>query len=220
MMKPLFFSIFTTMMIFSSIPLMAADKKEEKPQQVAEAEKVDKLAEEKSSEKTAEKPIGYYAPDFCDFEITFPEKPISTKRCPQNIAKCYQIVNYTYVYDLSTTVEVSANCVPSTPASYKKYSESVMKAALTGMAQRVGLSSFNIDSREKENAGAPIRQSSLIGTGSYGRQSRIYNAQLWIGQNSIMTIEAKLTGKTHAQADAAFGNILSSLAIKDVPSKD
>ncbi len=58
------------------------------------------------------------------------------------------------------------------------------------------------------------RIGTLLGTGTYGKQGRIYNAQIWVGQNSVMTIEAKLAGPTHHEADAVFTEILKSVKKK------
>ncbi|HPF79282.1 MAG TPA: hypothetical protein PLF01_08350, partial [Alphaproteobacteria bacterium] len=119
------------------------------------------------------------------------------------------------VYDLTTTVEVSVTCVPSSPANYDRYNENVIRAALKGMVERAELKEYNINTKEDGD----IRQGFLIGTGNYGRQTRIYNAQLWIGQNSVFTVEAKLTGRSHQEADTAFGDILNTIKRKTLPAE-
>jgi hypothetical protein len=171
----------------------------------AKDKKLDEILEE-----NAPSAAGYYAPDFCDFEITFPEKPHTARRCPQGTNKCYEIQGYTFVYDLQTTIDVTANCAPSTPANYTRYNEDVIKSVLTGMVKRADIQSFEINTRELETA----RQGSLLGTGTYGKQERIYNAQIWVGQNSVLTIEAKLVGQSHEKADETFADILASIGVK------
>jgi len=78
------------------------------------------------------------------------------------------------------------------------------------MVERAQIEQFDINTRDTQNS----RQGSLIGSGAYGRQSRIYNAQLWVGLNSVMTVEAKLTGKNHGRADDAFSKIIGSIQEK------
>ena len=175
------------------------DKKTEK-----EAEIKDKIKE------------GLYAPDFCDFSVTFPEKPFSSRKCPQgqsrNSGQCFDKVTYTMVYDLATTVDITVSCIPSTPDKYDRYSERVIKTALRGMINRTNISDPTINVRTLEEQ--QVRQGSVIGAGVGGRQSKIYNAQLWVGQNSVFTIEAQLIGPSHHEADAVFGDILGSIQKK------
>lgn len=195
-----------------SLPAYAEDKKEAAETETAEEVKTTEEAKEteEPEEEEEEDPTTRYAPDICDFEITFPDEPYTSKRCPQGVGKCYELTGYTMVYDLSTTVDVSVTCVPSTPANYQRYNERVIKAALNGMVGRAGITDFSINTQETENT----RQGSLIGTGNYGKQKRIYNAQLWIGQNSVFTMEAKLIGRKHHEADTVFSEILKSIKKK------
>ena len=157
-------------------------------------------------------PAGYYSPEFCDFEITFPEKPYTSKRCPSGTGQeCYNIHGFMMVYDLTTTVDVTANCAPSTPENYNRYNEAVVKAALNGMVSRANIKNFTISTQNVEET----RQGSLLGTGTHGKQDTIYNAQLWVGQNSILTVEAKLIGADHDKADKVFSYILKSMRLRD-----
>lgn len=167
--------------------------------------------EETSEEKKTEAPVnpGLFAPDFCDFEITFPEKPAIAKKCIPD-SGCYDVYSYTMVYDLQTTVDISASCNPSTPAAYKRYNESVMKAALSGMVESKNLTSHETRFQESEN----VKSGSLTGIGTSGQREKIYSAQLWVGPNSIFTIQAELIGEAHDKADASFRDILQSIKTK------
>ena len=179
----------------------------------AEEITIDEIVEETAEEtEEVEDTSVRYAPKTCDFEITFPEEPYLSKRCPPNVKKCYQITGYTMVYDMATTVDFSVTCVPSKPVNYDRYNDRAIKAVLDSMVKRAEVSEYSIDTQESNG----YRQGSLIGTGKYGRQNRIYNAQLWVGQNSVMTIEAKLTGPSHPKADEVFSEILSSIQKKKV----
>lgn len=148
-----------------------------------------------------------YAPKECDFEITFPEAPHTAKRCPNGPKSCTTLTSYTMVYDVTATIEVSMTCVASTPAKYKDYSEKVIRMALNGMVKRGNVTDHEINATQEEN----YRMGSLLGTATRGKQNSIYNAQILVGQNSIMTVESKLIGPAHEKADKVFADILSSI---------
>ena len=201
----IFLTFMLTLFLFSPVTWAETEKEAEELQKILDE------AAKKAQQQKLEDEKNRYAPDFCDFEITFPEQPYTAKRCPEGVGKCYDLTSYTMVYDLTTTVDVSVTCVPSSPANYKRYSERVIKAALNGMVRRVGVDQFNINTREEEN----MRQGSLIGAGKQGRQNKIYNAQLWVGQNSVFTVEAQLVGSSHREADTVFSDILKSMKVKE-----
>ncbi len=114
------------------------------------------------------------------------------------------------VYDLRTSVEVSVTCVPSDQRKFERYSERVMRAALQGMQKRAEIDTYDIGYTEQETH----KHASLNGTGGSGRQSKIYSAQLWSGPNSVFTVEAKLNGPSHHEADAAYADILKTVHLK------
>lgn len=187
------------------MPAYAQDEMAEKELQ----EILDETAQEKQKERADQ---FIYAPESCDFEITFPSEPLTAKRCPRGPRdQCFDVSSYTMVYELATTLDVSVTCIKSSPTAYKKYSEPVIRTALEGMIDGADIEEFRINTQEIED----VRQGSLIGSGAYNNQSRIYNAQLWVGQNSILTLEAKLIGVKSDQADAEFTQILKSLRKKD-----
>ncbi len=171
----------------------ANEVKEEKPEEAA---------------KPPENPA-HFAPDFCDFEITFPEKPMIAKKCLPD-GKCFDLYSYTMVYDLETAVDISVSCNPSTPKDYARYNESVMKAALGGMINNRNLNDHEMQFHQYETT----KSASLTGTGVTGTRNKIYNAQLWIGPNSVFTIQAELIGGAHVVADKSFGDILASIKQK------
>ena len=177
----------------------------------AKQEKPDQQKVEKPKIEDKENPARF-APDFCDFEITFPEAPFNSKKCFEG-ADCYDLQSYTMVYDLSTTVDVSVTCNPSTPEAYKRYNEQVMKAALTGMIDDRQLNEHNMAFRQFDKT----KNASLSGTGITGTQEKIYVGQLWIGSNSVFTVQAELVGGEHPVADKSFRDILAS--IKEKPGK-
>ncbi len=190
-----FFLTFTT-------PVLAAeDKKEETPA-------IEKPAD--APKEPAQDNPGRFAPDFCDFELTFPEAPMQAQRCVPT-GECYTVYSYTVVYDLQTTIDISVNCTPSTPANFKRYTQGVMKAALAGMIEERNLDTHDISFKED----AKTKSAALTGTGKTGTQDKIYTGQLWVGQNSVLTVQAELIGSAHEMADSSFGDILQSLTMKE-----
>ena len=184
----------------------------EKPQEADKSDKADEKSD-KTDEKEAKKddvPAGRFGPDFCDFELTFPEAPMQTQRCMPS-GDCYSLYSYTMVYDLQTTVDISVNCTPSTPANFKRYTQGVMKAALAGMVEERNLTSYDITYKED----GKYKNAALSGTGKTGAQDKIYTGQLWVGQNSVLTVQAELIGAEHKDADESFGKILQSLKFKE-----
>lgn len=179
------------------------------PVYAAEEKKEESSVETVAPAEPAVNP-GRYAPDFCDFEITFPESPMKAMKCLPDGDQCYELYTYTMVYDLQTTVDVSVTCNPSTPANYSRYNEPVMKAALAGMISQRNLDAHSVQFIQEKN----YRSGSLTGTGTTGRQDKIYSAQMWIGQNSIFTVQAELIGSSHETADKVFSNILKSIQVK------
>lgn len=163
--------------------------------------------------ENAPPPTGYYAPEFCDFEITFPEKPVTSRRCVQQSGECYQIMGFVFVYDMQTTVEVTAQCRPSKPENYNQYNEAVINTVLKSMVKRADIEQYDLNTQELEDQ--KVRQGSLLGTGTYNNQEKIYNAQIWVGENSILTIEGKMIGKNNQEADEAFADILASIGVKN-----
>ena len=153
-----------------------------------------------------------YAPENCDFEMVFPSEPHQETRCTKSIPpNCSTLTSFTMVYDVTTTVEVSVTCASSSPEKYASFTEPVIATALKGMVKRNRVTEHEINTLEKDD----VRQGSLLGATKRGKRNSIYNAQLWVGQNSVLTLEAKLIGPRHDKADNAFGEILGSVKVKN-----
>ena len=177
-----------------------------------DAKNFDDIIEETLEEEKPVDTSSRYSPEFCDFEITFPEEPYTAKRCPQGAKQCYNMTSYSMVYGSSTTVDVNVTCVPSKPQNYNRYNDRVIRSALNGMVQRAQVEDFEINTEELED----IRRGSLTGTAANGNENRVYNAQLWVGQNSVMTIEAKMVGRRHTEANTTYADILKSIQRKQL----
>lgn len=152
------------------------------------------------------------SPPGCDFQITFPEKPYNSTRCPEGgNGQCYDLARYTMVYDMSTTVDVRFSCNKLMPGQFEQYNEQVSRMALNGMAARNNVRESTTNFSQDNQ----VKRTVLSGAGVSGQQDKIYIAQIWTSPQSILTLEAELIGPQHHQADAVFGEILRSIQVKE-----
>lgn len=152
----------------------------------------------------------------CAFTAQFPGEPQVSRRCSgetnvQSAKECYDVVSYTQVYDMTTTVDVSFSCNQSTPDAYRQYDEEVMTLALKAMGQRRSLEDAQINFQDRES----YKQAALSGNGVTGRQVQVYIAQLWVAPESVLSVEAQLIGGQHYEADKEFSKILKSIKVKE-----
>jgi hypothetical protein len=155
----------------------------------------------------------HYSPDFCEFEVTFPSEPYRSRRCePGNADKCHDLVSYTQVFEMLSTVNFRVICNPIGDEVHKAYSPEVMQATLRAMTKQSVVKEFNTTFREAEN----YKQAGLVGEGKVGVTPTIYIAQLWIGQHSALSVEGELIGETYPEADQLFSDVLKSVGLKKV----
>lgn len=149
-----------------------------------------------------------YSPGTCEFAITFPEAPSVKQHCEDGKKdRCYDLATYTQVYELSSTVSFRVICNPSDEDLFTQYSGKVMEATLRSMTERDIIKTFNTSFREEKQ----FKQAGLAGEGKVGVTPTIYIAQLWIGHNSILSVEAELIGESSPDADALFSSVLQSV---------
>lgn len=158
-----------------------------------------------------------YAPDYCEFEIKFPEAPVSARRCDDSEGKrCYDLISFTQVYALSATVSFKVICNPIDKGVHEQYSPEVMEATLKAMTRGKVLKSLNSSVREDTG----YKQAGLVGEGRVGRTPTIYIGQLWIGQKSALSVEAELIGEPDEDADRLYSSILRTVRYRgDAPAK-
>lgn len=149
-----------------------------------------------------------YSPSYCQFTAQFPEKPFITHRCEgENKDTCFDLISYTKVFDLSTTITVEIICNPSTPAMYREFTRETMESTVRAMTKDTVIEAYDISSRQEET----YRQSGLLGRGRKGVNDTIYIAQLWIADKSIMSVEAELIGEQSEESDLHFAEILRTI---------
>ncbi len=160
-----------------------------------------------------------YSPEYCDFIASFPESPMVIKQCEKqdDPSTCYNLVSYTKVFGLSSTVKVEVICNPVTPEMYEHFTPKVMEDTVRTMTKDKVSKEFNVDSKEEEF----YRQAGIVGQGRKGVHDTLYIAQLWTTQNSIMSVEAELMGEQTPEADLLFANILRNIGhINDFKGKE
>lgn len=182
------------------------------PQSMAAAEKAapeEKAVEADSGEKIPEKTEGVtYSPDFCEFAVTFPSAPYTAQRCDDvDKEKCYNLVSYTQVYALTSTVNFRIICNPINKEVAKQFTPEVMKTTLHAMTRDSVVKEFDTSFSDQEQ----YKQAGLVGEGKVGRTSTIYLAQLWIGEQSALSVEAELIGDVHPESDKIFSDVLKSI---------
>ncbi len=155
-----------------------------------------------------------YSPDYCQFTATFPDEPYITEHCEgKSKDTCYNLISYTKVFDVKSTVRVDIICNPSTPAMYKEFSTKIMEKTVRAMTKGTVIETYEVSSRQEDE----YRQTGLLGKARKGLGDTIYIAQLWAAENSIMSVEAELMGEPSPDADQLFAKILSTIGFeKDI----
>lgn len=150
-----------------------------------------------------------YSPEHCDFYAGFPEEPLAVNHCENedDAGTCFDLVTYTKVFGLSSTVKIQVICNPATDEMYDHFTEETMQATVRSMTSDKVIKEFNIESREGEG----YRQTGIVAQGRQGLHDTLYIAQLWVAKNSIMSVQAELMGEQTPEADELFANILRNI---------
>lgn len=156
-----------------------------------------------------------YAPEHCEFTITFPSEPFVGRKCsPDNPQQCHETVSFTKVFDVTASLNLTVACNLAEDKMYDRYSGDVMKTTLIAMAGRGKLDEFETGFNDMKDA----KMAYILGYGKKGDQDLIYNGQLWIGQKSVFSLEADIVGEYVDGADAMFAEILQSVKLKNPPA--
>lgn len=151
-----------------------------------------------------------YAPDDCDFHMTFPEQPAKGKACDaKNPKDCHLVSTYTKIFDVSTGLRINVTCGPAEKNMLQKYDGKVMEYTLAAISKE------HIDPAASQAAfedHGTAKQAILMGSKKQEDGSEtVYMSQLWIGQKSVMTIEGEVTGTPLPEADNLFAQIMKSV---------
>ena len=149
-----------------------------------------------------------YSPPACEFAITFPASPYTSRRCDsEDKSRCYDLISYTKVYDMASTVNFRTTCNPIDETIYSHYSAEVMEATLRAMTNRSVVKTFDTSFRTEDG----YKQAGLVGEGKSGAMPTVYIAQIWIGHGSAFSVEAEMIGEAHEDADKLLSDVLRSV---------
>lgn len=175
--------------------------------------------EQKPEEPTkTETPKGFtYSPEYCEFSTTFPEEPYTLHICDPEIKdKCYDELSYTQVFEMASTVRFRVVCNPADSSMFEKYSPEVMHATLKAMTHQHFVKEIDASARNEDG----YKQAGLVAEGKEGLTDKIYIAQLWIGRQSVMSVEAEMIGAPVDSADALFSQLLANVHYSGVKKPD
>ncbi len=157
-----------------------------------------------------------YKPDYCDFFAEFPTEPLKGRRCEtDDESECYDLVSYTKVFGLSSTVRVDIICNPADEKLFSEYTPEVMKKTVIAMTEGNVQESYEPQVHEEKN----YRLAGMIGRGRAGMGDTIFVAQLWVGRKSVMAVEAELMGEQTTEADELFASILKTIGYNESPEE-
>ncbi len=148
-----------------------------------------------------------YAPEGCEFRIAFPEKPYITQKCTSGAdKKCEEIVSYTNVINIETSVNFRVICSPATAAQIDGYTEEDMRGTVEQMASEAGLEPNEAEVIKEDD----FTSATVVTIGNRGEREVFYTSQIWVGKKSIMSLEGDMSGPESADADKIFSEILKN----------
>src|SRR5687768_13547059 len=103
-----------------------------------------------------------YAPEGCDFEMTFPEEPITSRRCnpdPDEPNRCYEIRTFNRVFAMDSAIKVTARCTQAEDNMLERYSGPVMEFTLKSMATENGITDIETGYADHSDS----REATLLG---------------------------------------------------------
>jgi len=166
---------------------------------------------------------GLYNSEFCDFYAEFPSEINITKKCiPSNDKKteiCGETVSFIKNFASGSSIDIKISCNKITKETYERFSkeeilftfESLINSNKDIKNYGISYSDFMVSKRAYSLASGVTGLSPLI------------NIQyLWVGENSLMSMDAKLIGEESVEADEIFADITKSVKSKvlDVPAID
>lgn len=147
-----------------------------------------------------------YAPDTCEFQITFPEKPFIEKKCTGEGKDCTEIVSYTKAIGATSSTSFRVSCNPIPPNDVKKYTPEILEETLKQMAKSNNLEPYNTQSATQDG----YTQASSLCLSTRDQKPLIYNSQIWVGTTSMFTIEAEMLGQKNNTIEKTFAEILKN----------
>lgn len=154
-----------------------------------------------------------YAPETCEFQIAFPEKPYIEQRCTTGDTKtCSEVLTYTKVINAETSVNVRVTCKKEDEKELAKYTPEIMKETIKHMTSQAKMDVETISTAEVQG----YKSATAVNLGERAGREIMYTAQVWIGKTSLFSLEADTTGPQDQKADEIFTEILKSMKPKNL----
>ena len=150
-----------------------------------------------------------YAPAPCEFQIVFPQKYFTQQKCDAN-KNCYDVISYAET-DKDSSVDVRVTCDAKNKTDIETLKNSDLKNAVKQLALSSGLTPMGQDV-----ATLPDKTVSAvtIAVGKRGKKDSIYTGQYWVGDRSLMTLEAEMRGPSNNKIEKIYTGILESVKRK------
>ena len=162
----------------------------------------------------AQKNMLEFSPPHCDFSITFPAPYTIEPKCENNGMDCYDLVCFINGFNDKTQAKIQVICNASPRDYFDRYTPEAVVDTVIAIKDRTALDM--VYRTGHENMGQ-YKAANLIAESE--EENILYIAQFMISEQSMMTIEATLSGQENAQADQMVSNILGSVAFdKKAPS--
>lgn len=147
-----------------------------------------------------------YAPEYCDMQVTFPEKPFIETKCLNkgNTQECSDIVTFKKIAPPDSSVTFRVTCVAYPKEDLDTYTSEVVEKTLAKLLSDQGMEAFDISSDDADG----LRRSTSMSVGSKDNLPYIYTGQIWIGKQSMFTLEGHMKGPKNEQIESTFADIL------------
>ncbi|HNQ92513.1 MAG TPA: hypothetical protein PKI93_06230 [Alphaproteobacteria bacterium] len=155
-----------------------------------------------------------YAPDHCDTEVTFPEKPFIENKCLLG-DNCTDVVTFTKIAPPDSSLNVRVTCVAYPKEELDTYTPEVAEETLKRLLKDQNMEAYDISSDEQDG----FRRSTSMSIGTKDNTPYMYTGQIWIGEQSMFTIEAQMKGPQNEQIGKTFAEILKATHAKNNKSE-
>lgn len=155
-----------------------------------------------------------YAPEGCEFKVTFPEKPYITQKCSSgDEKKCEEVVSYTKVINIDSSVNFRVICSKATAQQIEDYTDEDMRGTVEQMATEASLEPNEAEVVAKDD----FKSATIVTIGDRGDREVFYTAQLWVGKKSIMSLEGDMSGPQSEDSDKVFTEVLKNTGPIELP---
>lgn len=157
-----------------------------------------------------------YQSETCDFTLELPEGVEVTRQCSPleegEDETCVEQLRYTKTVQGNASIHIDLSCNSIGQIPYDNYN----KEKMLFTAESYLLSQGNtLDDYELRYIGHENSKRVLVfGSGKSGLSDMIYFGHVWLGRNSLMSMNARIIGAGNELADNVFKSILVSLANK------